>query len=68
MEWVWETALVHVASGAVVSFREYKGGARVSSPQFSDAFPADDLLELLNLICSPRCPHPYDGTVAGTIA
>ena len=25
-------------------------------------------IELINLLCDPRCPHTYDGTVAGTMA
>ena len=27
-----------------------------------------DMLELLDLLFDPQCPHPYDGVVAGSVA
>ena len=27
-----------------------------------------DMLELLELLFDPECPHPYDGCVAGSVA
>lgn len=29
---------------------------------------SNDIILLLNEICSPDCPHPYDGLVAGSVA
>jgi hypothetical protein len=67
-KWAWEAALQHNDSGAVVHFFDHKGGASVQSSQFSAEFPACDLVELLDLLCSPRCPHPYNTLVAGAVA
>lgn len=69
---VWSTSLRHKDTGEILSLGEWKGGAgtwtRFSGvKQCPDSF-RDDLLELLNLLASPECPHPYDGTVAGTVA
>lgn len=67
---VWSIYLKHKASGIYVGFSEWKG-----SPSFlSNKFPPtgttfdDDWLALLNLLLDPQCPHPYDGTVAGSVA
>lgn len=68
---VWTVTLRHKATGMFVQMSEWKGAALV---RFSSGakVPAGgyeaDLLELMELLCSDKCPHPYDGTVAGSVA
>ena len=67
---VWSTYLKHQASGHFVGFSEWKGSALYRTSQFPPTGTAfdDDWLALLNLLLDPQCPHPYDGTVAGSVA
>jgi hypothetical protein len=68
---VWSVGLKHKATGEVIIFREWKGAfslghhgiGRVKNGTFER-----DLLALLTALASPDCPHPYDGTVAGSVA
>jgi hypothetical protein len=66
---VWHTELVHGATGIVVRFGDYRGAAAV----WLDAKGGDvgsfgkDLVSLLELLCSEKCPHTYAGIVAGTV-
>ena len=69
-KYVWSTYLKHKSTNNYVGFSEWKG-----SPMFlsSKALPTgtafdEDWLALLNLLIDPKCPHPYDGTVAGSVA
>ncbi len=48
-----------------MSFDEHKGAAGCC---FSSHKMVDDVRDLLTLLCSPNCPHPYDGVVAGSVA
>ena len=59
-------------TGEALGFSEWKGSPllRISPETVADA-PAEfkrDMLELLDILCDPECPHPYDGVVAGSIA
>jgi len=67
---VWSVPLKNKLTGEVVAFGEYKGGFQLFSRAHScaDLKCAAQLIDLLNLICGPKCPHPYDGTVAGSVA
>ena len=66
---VWEAEVVHKASGRILGFGEHKGAPRVYlSPDEPNREFVEDGIELLNLLCDPRCPHPYDGIVAGSVA
>jgi len=66
---VWTAELKHIATGEALAFSEWKGALliRVSKLRAPPEFESD-MLELLNLLCDERCPHPYDGTVAGSVA
>jgi hypothetical protein len=69
---VWQVALKHQESGEVIVFREWKGGLSLGHRFPFGAKPSkafmSDLTALLNLLASDQCPHPYDGTVAGSVA
>ena len=69
-KFVWSTRLKHWATGHFVGFSEWKGSAQYLTSQFPPTGTAfdDDWLALLNLLLDPQCPHPYDGTVAGSVA
>lgn len=70
---VWSVSLEHKASGQTFMFYEWKGGFtcgfmnRIPDKKKFKAFEAD-ILELLNLLASDKCLHPYDGVVAGSVA
>ncbi len=65
---VWEVQLQHKASGKKMTFGEHKGSPMVWTSPLSADFTWEDVLPLINLLVSPRCPHPYDGCVAGVCA
>lgn len=65
---VWQVGLRHKRTSAPVVFGEWKGGFEVFSEGKLPTSAMRDLLKLLTLLCGPKCPHPYDGTVAGTVA
>ncbi|DBB11266.1 hypothetical protein WJX82_007005 [Trebouxia sp. C0006] len=67
---VWSIYLKHKASGIFVGFSEWKGSALYRASKFPPTGTAfdEDWLALLNLLLDPCCPHPYDGTVAGSVA
>ena len=67
---VWSIYLKHKASGLFVGFSEWKGSAIYRASKFPPTGTAfdEDWLALLNLLLDPCCPHPYDGTVAGSVA
>lgn len=67
---VWSIYLRHKASKIFVGFQEWKGSALYRASKFPPTETSfdDDWLALLNLLLDPCCPHPYDGTVAGSVA
>ena len=68
-KFVWNIFLKHKASGKVFGFLDCKGAATYQTPcgELQDEW-VDDWIELLDLLCSDHCPHPYDGCVAGSVA
>jgi hypothetical protein len=69
---IWWISLRHKESGEILQLGEWKGAAGTwtkyhSSTELPKTFRQDTLL-LLNELCSPDCPHPYDGLVAGSVA
>jgi hypothetical protein len=68
----WAIYLKHKASGHVICMSEWKGtfGFRTAarSPKEMPKKALEDLSALLNLLLSNNSPHPYDGTVAGSVA
>jgi len=61
----WETQLVHIKSGGVITFYDYKGGVSFgSNGELSDEF-LNDVHTLLKALSNERFPHPYDGCVVG---
>lgn len=67
---VWSVHLQHKSSGHYVGFSEWKASALFRASKFPPTGTAfdEDWLDLLNLLLDRQCPHPYDGTVAGTVA
>jgi hypothetical protein len=69
---LWEYPLKHKATGHYLTLLDSKAGFNINT-QFSDLedLPpefASDLLSLLNFLISNQVAHPYDGTLAGTVA
>ena len=69
---LWEYPLQHKETKEYLTLLEYKAGftinAKFTKPeQLPESF-AFDLLELLNFLVSDQIAHPYDGTLAGTVA
>lgn len=69
---VWRFPLRHLPSGEFITLLDYKAGWTVNA-MFTevDQLPAslaNDLLELLNFLISPDVSHPYDKTLAGSVA
>lgn len=69
---LWEYPLKHRATGICLTLLDYKAGFTINT-LFSDEkdLPSDfasDMLDLLNFLVSDQVTHPYDGTVAGTVA
>lgn len=69
---VWSTVLLHKETGIKIMFYEWKGAFTFGvQPNLSSKVPKkfkQDLLKLLRLLASNEIPHPYDGTVAGSVA
>ena len=67
---VWHVCLRHRRTSYQADFGDCKGGARISADNSleKDEAATQDLLDLVELLCSDCCPHTYDGTVAGCIA
>ncbi len=65
---VWDVSLQHKRTHCQAAFGEHKGAVRVCGDASMDKAATQDLLDLVALLCSDRCPHPYDGTVAGCVA
>lgn len=68
----WWITLQHKETGEKLTFGEWKGAAgtftRFHAVKELPASYKKDTVALLNEICSPDCPHPYDGCVAGSVA
>jgi len=68
----WWVSLKHKETGEVLMFGEWKGAAGIWTKyrDHSDLPKSykQDSLDLLNLIASNKCSHPYDGCVAGSVA
>jgi hypothetical protein len=70
-KFVWQFNLKHRATGEMVCFGEWKGGALFwTNFDYSNCPPLfkNDLEKLLTILVSDNCPHPYDGLVAGGVA
>ncbi|GAQ78562.1 hypothetical protein KFL_000150140 [Klebsormidium nitens] len=73
---IWHTKIAHVATGVVVRLGDCRGGAavwidmdKVDSLEEGRAEIVKENLEwLLGILCGPKCPHTYDGTLAGCVA
>lgn len=69
---VWQMTLKHKPSGKTITFGEWKGGALFWLPEHKhnqlDTEFKQDLIKLLTVLVSDTAPHPYDGTVAGSVA
>jgi hypothetical protein len=66
---VWSVSLQHKATGLSFTFYEWKGG--FTCGHLNETEPKafiKDVMELLNLLASDQCLHPYDGVVAGSVA
>ena len=68
----WVMYFIHVPTGIIMSFGEWKGGITVHTPCQQEALLNEklnkDITELLNFIVSDNSPHPYDRCVAGSVA
>lgn len=69
---VWSTALVHADTGRRIWFGEHKGGFSFWLPEHSASELPEgfkkDLQEFLTYLVGDTFAHPYDGTVAGSVA
>lgn len=67
---VWSTYVKHRTTNTYVGFAEWKASPMFLTSNYPPTGTAfdEDWLALLNLLFDPRCPHPYDGTVAGSVA
>ena len=67
---VWRVGLQHKRTQCHAEFGEHKGAivVRGDTSMEKDEAATQDMLDLIELLCSDRCPHPYNGTVAGCIA
>lgn len=69
---VWHVELAHTATKAVVRFGDYRGAAAVWAGDCGNEVEMgsfeEHLVSLLELLCSNKCPHTYDGTLAGCVA
>ncbi len=69
---VWCVGLEHKTTQNIVAVGEYKAAAHLSAlftekDQMPQEFH-DDLIELLNFLISDNVVHPYDYTIAGSVA
>ena len=67
---VWRIYLRHRRTLCQAEFGDDKGAAVLSGDASleEDKGARQDLLDLIELLCSDCCPHTYDGTVAGCVA
>ena len=62
----WEITLRHSDKISVLNFQDTKGAADVRFDGTADA--SADALKLVNFLIGIKCPHTYDGVVAGVMA
>lgn len=70
-KFVWQFSLKHKSSDCRVTFGEWKGGSLFWTIYDYNDIPEQfkkDLEALLTILVSDRCPHPYDGLIAGGVA
>ena len=68
---VWFVKLRHKETDNIIGFTEHKAAIKFYAkklPLTGSATFDHDWLSLVNLLLHPQCPHPYDGTVAGSVA
>jgi hypothetical protein len=69
---LWSVGLKHKATGYEICLEDYKAGCHLGSvfSEKDDIPPIlqKDLLELLDFLVSNQIVHPYDLTVAGSVA
>ena len=65
---VWNVSLRHKRTHCQADFEDCKGGAIGGADPSTDEAATQDLLALIELLCSDCCPHTYDGLVAGCVA
>jgi hypothetical protein len=65
---LWELAL-RTSDGHILILRDHCGlaDAQCIADEMDEVF-LKSVGDLLTFLCSDRCPHPYDGTVAGCVA
>ncbi|GJJ05887.1 hypothetical protein Clacol_000074 [Clathrus columnatus] len=66
---VWQVKLQHKVKGAFILFMDDRGlfDIRVSGEDEAKEV-MNDIVGLVNALCSDNCCHPYDGVVAGCVA
>ena len=65
-ECCWTTILRHRDGISNLEFYDYKGAAQARFDGTTEASSA--AVKLVNLLAGMDCLHPYDGTLAGTMA
>lgn len=69
---LWEYPLQHRETKEYLTLLEYKASftinTKYSKPESLPESFAFDVIELLNFLVSDQIAHPYDGTLAGTVA
>lgn len=67
---VWEIKLEHVRTGKHIALGKTKGASNIwlDMDLLRDKAAMADVKFLLELLLCKNCPHPYDGTVAGSVA
>ena len=67
---VWNVNLRHRRTHCQADFEDLKGGAIVTAEPAleKDEAATQNLLDLIEVLCSDCCPHTYDGLVAGCVA
>jgi hypothetical protein len=69
---IWSVPIEHIASKHCLVFQDFKAGVDINTrahkpEQMPDDFRAD-VLEILTFIVSDNVTHPYDLTIAGSVA
>ena len=69
---IWAVSLKHKKTGQILNFNDYKAGWHLgmiySHPEDMPTDFREDVLELLNFLISNQVVHPYDLTIAGSVA
>lgn len=70
-KFVWQFPLKHKETGESICFGEWKGASLFWTNHGIESAPKAfkrDVERLISALVSKRCPHPYDGLVAGGVA